>query len=201
MTEGTLYYDMEKVSAQIQSVPSANQTSLQFNVPQSTYALACAYIDGRAGDDSRISPTKFHAKKNTKSAATNSEQEEDKLSRWYLSIGGKNYPARESSPDFNTGKDYSVARYAQTMINNGAYWDNASAETLQEYKERGMYLYEPIHRDGSNVDSRVLVNSEFSRNGGAEIANMNCCLFAFSRKVAKCDYKNGRLVEITVQEA
>ena len=198
ISDGSLYLDMEKVSCQAQAVGSGvAYSTLQFNIPKSTHTLAVAYQDSRVGTDSRISPTKFSSK--LAGVISGAEREESKLTRFSMDLGGRKYPSREAILEFADSKDHNFSRYYQNIANNGSMYDNGGAENIDEWRERGMYILEPIKRDGGNVDTRLSVNHEFL--AGTSVANMNCLVFAFHRGVARLDYKGGRCVDVQVQEA
>ena len=195
----TYLLDLEQTNCQSEQF-GANQQGLtqrNFDVSPSTYALTVAYQDARSGNDTLHSSSIF---KVTNVAGT-SNNEEQKLSRFFINYAGQSLPAPDADPDFAPAKDYTTQRYIESQIYNGAMFDTGGAESLEEWHKRGSYYYFSWPRDGTDRSTRVTVHNEFSRNGGADTVHFRLLLFSHSKQVARVRVQDGRVIDVQLEDA
>ena len=78
---------------------------------------------------------------------------------------------------------------------NGGYYDS-SQETLDEWRERGLYLHFPWPKTGTDRETRVYVSTAFSTLTGTP----RLILFNHFKKVVILKYSNGSLQTVLVNE-
>lgn len=195
--DGTYLLDLEQTNCQSEKIETTSFAQRNFDVSPSTYALSVAYQDIRAGNDTRASTSIFKAY-NTAFTST----EELKLNRFFINYAGQNLPSPDADPDFTATKDYTVNRYMDSQLYSGAYYDSGGAETIQQWHERGAYYYFSWPRDGTDRSTRVIVNQQFTGDGGsADVANMRLLLFSHSKQVARVRVSEGRVIDVQLEDA
>jgi hypothetical protein len=73
--------------------------------------------------------------------------------------------------------------------------DSGGAEKFSEWIDRGAYYHFLTPRDGTSVDTRVVVNQQF--DNASDVANMQCLLFDHSRAAIQVTIKDGRVQNVT----
>ncbi len=198
----TYLLDLEQTNCQSEQF-SANQVSFQqknFDVSPSTYALTVAYQDARSGNDTRNSASLFKVSNDAYTA----NDEELKLSRFFINYAGQNLPAPDADPLFTPTKDYTTQRYVESQIYSGAMFDTGGGESLAEYHKRGAYYYFSWPRDGTDRSTRVNVHNAFSPPPPAlpaDTTHMRMLLFSHSKQVARVRVQDGRVVDVQLEDA
>jgi hypothetical protein len=186
----TYLLDLEETRCQVDNVDAGgNFQQKNFDVSPSSYALTTAFQDTRAGNLTNYSASKLKI--------NGADQTELTLNRMFINYAGQNRPAPDADPSFVAGQDYTVQRYNETQLYSGAYFDSGGAETIEEWHKRGAYYYFSWPRDGTDRSTRVNVHFGFS---GA-VANGRVLLFDHSRKVARIQVKDGRVIDVQVEDA
>lgn len=188
--------DLNQTSCQQETVKNASFAQRNYDISPSTYALTVAFQDGRCNNDSRIPSSIFKC--------YGKDYEPDKelsLNRMYISYAGQQRPSPDADPTFDTAIDNTVQRYVDTMLENGAYFDNGGCESIEDYHERGSYYYFGWSRDGTDRSTRVAVHSGFSALLGTGQDNANCLLFAHSKQVGKITVVDGQVVGVEIEDA
>lgn len=197
----TYLIDLEQTRCQSEKIDNTAFQQKNFDVSPSSFALTVAYQDLRAGNDTRLSASKFKS-----SSAGFNTGEELKLNRFFINYAGQNLPSPDADPQFipqtgadpDQGVDYTIQRYTESQIYSGAYFDTGGAETLEDYHDRGAYYYFSWPKDGTDRSTRVNVHQQFN---GADVTNMRCLLFDHSRQVARIKVENGRVVDVQLEDA
>ena len=190
----TYLLDLEQTACQSDKIDNSSFQQKNFDVSPSTYAMSVAYQDVRAGNNTRVSASKFKVFNDTLSA----NSEELKLNRFFLNYAGQNLPAPDADPDFQASIDYTTQRYVETQLYSGAYFDNGGAEPIEEFHNRGSYYYFAIPRDGTDRSTRVAVHQQFN---AAATDNMRVLLFSHSKQVARVRVSDGRVVSVDLEDA
>ena len=187
----TYLLDLEETRCQVDDISNGGSFQQKnFDVSPSTFALTACFQDSRAGSLTQYSASKF------KIDGDNSD--ELKLNRMFLNYAGQNRPAPDADPEFKAGRDYTVQRYAETQLYSGAYYDCGGAETIEEWHDRGAYYYFSWPRDGTDRSTRV--NAHFGFEGSA-VANGRVLLFDHSKKIARVEVRDGRVVSVQIEDA
>lgn len=185
----TYLLDLEETRCQVDSVSNGSFTQKNFDVSPSTYALTCAFQDTTAGTDTRNSASKFKV--------ANVANNELLLNRLFINYAGQNRPAPDAAPDFDTNKDYTVQRYVDSQLYSGAFFDTGSGESIDEYHNRGAYYYFSWPRDGTDRSTRVNVHFGWR----TDPVSARILLFDHSKKVARIQITDGRVVDVQVEDA
>ena len=187
----TYLLDLEEIRCQVDSadVGGAGFFQKNFDVSPSTFALTTAFQDTRAGSLTQYSASKFKI--------NSTAQDELKLNRMFISYAGQQKPSPDADPEFNINDDRTIQRYLESQIQTGAYFDCGGAEDIEEYHNRGSYYYFAWPRDGTDRSTRVQVHYGFS---GA-VANSRVLLFDHAKKTARIEVKDGRVINVQVEDA
>ena len=190
---GSYLIDLENVRCQPDAITSGGLSQKSFDVSPSTYALAVAFQDNRAGTDTRIPPSKFKAYNDAYTT-----EEDLGLTRLYLSYAGLQLPQPDADPSFVAGsnEDYTVQRYAESMIYSGQYFNSGSGESIESWQKRGPFYYFAWAKDSSDRSTRVITNHQMTAAN-----NLNILLFDLSRSVARVSIEGGSVVDVQVEDA
>ena len=197
--------DLEQIRLTTNKIASASFSQRQFDVSQSTRAIACAFQDGRAGSgtDTRISASKF--KSYVGNAVDPLDDSKDAglfLNRMYYQYAGVNYPnTSDVDPNYDEKNftDQTTQRYVDTMIQSGGAFDTGGSETLQEWQSNGAYYYNKIYRDASDASTRLNLYTQF-RNA-IDPDNMRALVFDMHSSVARVTIHNGQVINVELTEA
>ena len=190
--------DLNETSCQQETVKNASFAQKTYDVSPSTYALTVAFQDGRCNNDTRVSSSLFKCFDDA--YVPNKELA---LNRLYVAYSGINRPSPDADPSFKTGVDRTVQRYVDSLIENGSYFDNGGAESIQDFHKRGSYYYQIFSRDGTDRSTRVSVHSGMDEAlfPAATNKNANCLLFAHSKAVAKITVQDGMTTSVEIENA
>lgn len=192
----TYYLDLESTRLQTDKIDTTSFAQKNFDVSPSTTALTVAYQDLRAGENTALSPSKFRSYENV---AQPFSPQELSLNRFYINFAGENKPSPDADPSFTAGKDYTIQRYFETQIHNGAYHDASGGENVEEFHDRGAYYHFQWPRDGTDRSTRVQVNSQF--DPAANVTNMRVLLFDHFRQVCRVQVVDGAVVSVELEDA
>lgn len=195
---GTYYLDLQQTSCTTRQVGTSNSLKQeQFDVSPSTYALTVAFGDTRVGTDTRVSASKFRAYDD------NLVSQEGKLTRFMLQYAGQSLPNPDADTDYRTGVDLFTQRYNDSILYSGGYFETGGAETIEEWRERGQYLYFAVPRDGTDRSTRVTVNFAMGNatTPATDLKNTNLLLFAHSKQVAMVKVQDGRVTDCQLEDA
>jgi len=194
----TYLIDLENTRCMTDKVTNTGLTQETFNVSPTTYALSVAYQDQRAGNQTNISQPKLKSYTAVVPPANSDVPLADQatqLTRWYMQYGGQKYPQIDWDSAFTGTTDHLTQLYMNTQLQCGGYMDSGGAEKFSEWIDRGAYYHFLTPRDGTSVDTRVIVNQQF--DGGADVDNMQCLLFDHSRAAIQVTIKDGRVQNVT----
>jgi hypothetical protein len=187
----TYLLDLEETRCQVDKV-DGGFSQKNFDVSPSTFALTTAFQDTRAGSDSLYSSSKFKF----------DGSGELKLNRMFINYAGQNRPAPDADPMYDpaNNQDWTIQRYNETQLYTGGYFDCGGAETIEEWHDRGAYYYFSWPRDGTDRSTRVNVHTGFT-DAPASIVNARVLLFDHSKKVARVEVRDGRVVNVQLEDA
>ena len=188
--------DLDEVHCQTSNLTSAQQQT-SIDVVGSTNAITVAFQDEAACTNSLYSLSKFRIRDNI----------ESKLERYYI-----RYEGQVPQPDFDGKLEYDATSnsktdtlkdlYNRSLLYGGSYFKD-SCETIQEFRERGMYMYHPFPKTASSRNTRVYTQTLFK-----DLEDINgiprqpkLLLFQHYKKVVVCKIVNGRIVGVTPIDA
>lgn len=184
--------DFNEVQCQSSPITSTN-IQQSFDVIPSTNAITLAIQDEDVITNSQYSLTKFRVR----------EDIEQNLTRYYIRYEGQvPTPDFEGSFDIITGTDNLIDIYNRTKKYDGSYYFE-SPETLEEWRNRGMYIHHPFPKTASSRNTRVYVNLNFSSltDSAANNLNPHLLLFTHSKKVVIIKVVNGKIVSVSPYDA
>ena len=184
--------DLESTRCQSDSITTKAFQQKNFTVSPSTYALSVAFQDSRAGTNTQISASKFISYN-----AALTENESEKLTRFYVGFGGQNFPSPDADPEFSSTVDYTTQRYVESQMYSGSFYDSSGGESLAEWQDRGRYYHFSTPRDGSDRSSQVGVHQSFS--SVADPNSMRVMLFDHSKEVVRVSIQDGQVIQVDLQ--
>lgn len=192
----TYLLDLEQTRCQNDTVPGISFSQRYFEVSPATYALTVAYQDARVNSDTRYSSTKF------KSYNVGNDLTVDQsrtLNRFFLNYAGSSYPQPDADCQYVPGStDFTVQRYAETLMYSNGWEDAASPESLLDWVNRGSYFHFKITREGTDRSTRLSVNQQFA--AGTDLTNTRVLVFDHARQVAKIRIQDGQVVDVQLED-
>ena len=197
------YVDLQACKMSIGQGTIGQNSQQQFDVSPSTNALTVAFQDKRAGFDPQASRTKFRANAEPDNAVNAFVPAELSLNRLFIQYAGHSQPVPDASPKFDATQDFTVRRYTESIMNSGLYWSEGSAESIEDFHERGSYYHFNTPKDPTDKSTRVSVYTGFSDPPGAgtDLANVNLLLFEHYKQVARIVLSQGRVVDVRLEDA
>ncbi len=190
------YLDLNEIRCQKVDITS-QETSYTLDVRPSTNALAVATQSSSVDNNTNFSSSKF----------TSDNDFHRKMTSFHIRYGSEQKPIPDFDMSFDpaTGaigrRDHWNEIYMRNLLASGAYFDS-STESIQEYFERGNYIYQIWNRDGSDRETRVYIKVAYSENPSTdENKNPKLLLWNFYKKYAICSLDNGRYQTIAINEA
>ncbi len=181
------FLDLEETRAQISTITVNTRTQFALDISPATHAITIAFQDESAETNTLFSQSKFKIQ----------NEEELNLTNFYIRYGGIQKPQPDFRPLFDeaTNTDRLVEQYGRSVLYNGSYYDS-SIETLEQWRERGIYLHFPWPKTGTDRETRVYVSTQFSALTGTP----RLLLFNHFNKVCILKYENGSLNSVIVNE-
>jgi len=197
--EYSYYINMNECRAHTRKLLSKSLVQTSLDVTPSSYALALAFQDNRAinREDSDISVTKFHV------AGDNSDREELALSRYSIRFSGLSVPQPDAELKEGELQEFLCNQYIRNQMYTNQYFKQSGGESMQDWKERGIYFYHPFVRSAGNREVRAYVQTQFNDSDDTQdqlsetgLNNMQLFLFEFYRAFALVKMRNGFVYNI-----
>lgn len=184
------FLDLQECRLQISQITTHNRNQYSLDISPSTNALTVAFQDSAAETNTLYSQTRFKIR----------NEEELSLRNFYIRYGGIQKPQPDYRPiyDVANNQDHMVEQWARSLMYNGAYHDS-TAETLEEWRERGIYMHWAWPKTGSDRATRCYISTQFNA-AFSDNTNPRLLLFNHFRKVCILRYENGSLTEILINE-
>lgn len=210
---GDYFLDIQNVRCQLESMPidSTSLTQKNFEVPGKTNALTLAFQDIQAGVSTLFSRSLFKIRPGlpvaTGGFAAPTGQEQN-LTRFYINYNNMQKP----SPDFDGKYTTSLGstllkqtnnltqRWADTLLQAGAYHTEGGAESLKDWLNRGMYFHFLWPKDAVENNTRVNINYQFSQVFTPGDKQHKLLLFSWWRTAYHIVHRNGRVEKMSVEE-
>ena len=193
--EYSYYINLNEIRAHQQKITSGSLTQTTLDVMPSSYALALAFQDNRAQNDGNtdLSITKFKV----------NDSEELALTRYSIRFAGISLPQPDAELKFSSSEEFLNNQYIRNAIYLNQYYKPSGGESLQQWKERGIYFYHPFVRSAGNRESRCYVITQFNQDASAGnilsntgLDNLNAFIFEFYRAFALIKMKNGFVYDV-----
>ncbi len=189
------FLSLEETRCQATDVGAgAGAKQKNFDVSPSTYALTAAF-QAQNLQDTRNSQSKF---KFIAPAGSGVPSGELMLDKFYLQYDGSQKPQPDSDPNYVSPDGFINSRYVETLLYSNAYFDQGGGESLNDYIDRGLYMYFAYPKDGSSESTRVNVNFSFKTNPTPNSANL--LLFDHHKKMVLINVQNGRVIDVIEQD-
>ena len=189
------YINLNEIRTHKRKVQSLGLTQTSLDVMPSSYALALAFQDSRAIDSARTdqSVTKF-------TVSGDNSHEELALRRYSIRFAGISLPQPDADIAVGSSQDFINNQYIRNQLYTNQYFKNAGGESIEEWKERGIYFYHPFIRSAGNKESRAYIITQFNSSTESNaitkmsetgLNNLQSFLFEFYRAFALVKMKNG----------
>lgn len=193
----TYLLDIEDINCQVENVTGGGFQQKNFDVEPSTTALTVAWQQQSAGLDTRFSASKFKFASDL--ATLPADSGELGLSRFFIRYGLDQKPSPDFDPVYVSPSSYITELYSETQLYSGQKFESGSCESIQDWIDRGAYLYFAWPRDGTDESTRVNVNYDFTN--GLTVSNVaRLLLFNHYKNVAMVTVKDGRVTDCVLQQ-
>lgn len=183
------FIDLEEIRCQVSQIETTSRTQTALDVIPSTTALTVAFQDSSAGNSTLQPLSKFKIADNAELGLTD----------FYIRYAGKQKPQPDFMPHYSLGDDRMVEVYARSLIySNGI--NLSTAETLAEWRSRGLYLYWPWPKTGYGRETRCYVQTQFDSSLDFS-TSPRLLLFNHYKKVCVVSIKDGTVVEVLSSNA
>jgi len=196
------YIDLKEMDCAVAKVQSASWSQYQFIVNPSLVNVSIAFQDTRVGSDTRIPATLFKVG----TAGNVSDFQQNQLSRFNFSYAGIQYPAQDTDQKFNagvigttTGRDYTTQIYLSSMLANGGFYTDSGTESIQDFRNAGMYLSYNVPKDGNDRSTDLVVRCAFDTTIPTDITQMNLLMFQTYRKFCAVKVRGGQVISVNSQ--
>jgi hypothetical protein len=186
----SFYLDLNEIRCQKVDITSA-ETSYTLDVRPSTNALAISTMSSSVDNNTNFSSSKFTADNDF----------HRKMISMHTRYGSEQKPIPSFDMSFEEGKDHWNEIYMRNLLASGAYFDS-STESIQEFFERGNYIYQIWNRSADDRETRVYIKVAYSEDPSTSLnKNPKLLLFNFYKKYGICSLDNGRYQTIAINEA
>lgn len=209
---GDYFLDIQNVRCQQENMPADSTSLIQknFDVNGKTNAITLAFADQQAGVSTLRSRSFFTIREGDPLAnggVSAPDGQERLLTRFYINYNNMQKP----SPDFDgkyvdavgdstlTQTNHMVQRWADTMLQAGAYHTEGGAESFSDWMQRGAYYHFLWPKDAVENNTRVNVNYQFSAAFDDGL-NHKVMLFNWWRTAYHVVHRNGRVEKMSVEE-
>ena len=154
----------------------------------------------RSDSDTRASSTLFKCGATGATSANLKDFQQNKLTRFNLSYAGLQYPTQDTDQKFvaqtgtASGIDNTTQVYLSSMLANGGFYSDSGTESIQEFRDSGMYLSYQIPKDGNDRSTDLIVRTEFA--GGTDVSQMNVLMFQHFRMFAEIKIRGGQIISV-----
>jgi hypothetical protein len=162
------YIDLKEIQCAPSRVMQPAWSQYQFIVQPSLTAASVAFQDARGDTDTRIPSTLFKSG----SAGNPRDFQQNKLTRFNLSYAGMQYPAQDTDQKLTAsaglgglpGLDNTTQVYLSAMLANCGFYTDSGTESIQEFRDAGMYLSYQIPKDGNDRSTDLIVRTELKKS-------------------------------------
>lgn len=211
---GEYFLDIQNVRVQLDNLPTdcTSLTQKNFDVNGKSNALTLAFQDQLAGNNTRFSRSKFKIRSSLRTglpfnAASFVEGQEMGLSRFFINYNNMQKPAPDFDGDLteiqgDSTLDQSnrmVQRWADSLMQTGAYHSEGGSENLKDWIKRGPYYHFLWPKDATEDNTRVNVNVQFQSQFSPANSNHKIMLFNWWRTAYHIIHRNGRVEKLSVE--
>ncbi len=188
--------DLEETEVLPRQISGAAITE-NYTVSKSTFGLSVALQDKRAGRNTLYPPSIFKVQGDT----------QQQLTSLRLDYAGQSRPQPDAQPAFekiDAGtplkgfKDYETYRYAETAVEDLAYYDTGGVLTKDDWRELGELYHFQFRKVGDDISTNVDVSVTYPafQNGPH-----NLLLFHHFRRVIEMQIESGQVTNFLAQDA
>ena len=161
---------------------NSDETSLDFTVPSSTQMIAFVVQTGKAGSDTRYSPTKFVAEAHA----------EQFLDSFQLTYANTSKPSIRFNSEFSAKTSTIAQRFHDTYSEAGMSELQGGTESLSTWVESPIFAYSFL-RDSSDRSTQLQLNINFRR---FMPPNTNIIICAFHTRTCEVSYNQGLITDV-----
>ena len=191
---------MKEIQCAPAKVIQASWSQFQFIVQPSLTAVSIAFQDMRCDGDTRASSTLFKCGATGALSTNLKDFQQNKLTRFNLSYAGLQYPTQDTDQKFvaqtgtANGVDNTTQVYLSSMLANGGFYSDSGTESIQEFRNAGMYLSYQIPKDGNDRSTDLIVRTEFA--AATDVSQMNILMFQHFRMFAEIKIRGGQIISV-----
>jgi hypothetical protein len=193
--DSSFYLDLKDTRLQQNKISNSSFTQRTFDIRPSCKGISVCFQDARAGNDRRVTPTKFKLYNGTDIDAQDLTKDVGlSLSRMYFQYAGNNYPSQtDTDPKYDraNGVDLTTRMYIDSLIQTNAYFDTGGGESISEWQKAGSYYHQKIYKDMTDRSTRLTLYTAFDK--AVDTDNSRALVFDTATSVAKVVMHNGQV--------
>ena len=176
-------YVLDDVCCSSQNITTTALNSKEFNISSKNYKITLAFQASNAGDDTRLSRSKFKMSGNA----------EQNITRYYITKDGVTLP--DPIPNLNENEILNITQkyYENHGYNNTLKMEKT--ESLQEFLDAGLYFTHEF-QNGPVKTSHVQVYTQFSELPANNLGQI--LLFDHCKKVLNLQVSNGKITGVMI---
>ena len=178
-------FNIKEINCQTQNLTTSSLSQKSFSVHPRTSELTLAYQKTGAGYSNSLYPATFF---------TSVGNDEQKLTRFYITYGGKQLPTPIPDLSYSTAKNFMLHRYYETLIYTGGINSKLEYEDFNTWLLRGPYYHFSGYGNQPKFD-RVMVAQQFT--GLTDTDKPNVLLFNHYLKSVVLNIVSGKLQNVS----
>lgn len=189
----TYVLDLEETEVLPRKISGGSTVQENFTVSKSTFALTVALQSKSAGRDTLFSPSRMVVE----------DDHQNELETLRVDYAGQSRPQPNAQPAFkqegNSHIDYGTYRYAETAVEDLAYYDTGGVQTKDEWRNMGPIYHFQWRRVGDDISTNVDVEVNYP-NVFAD-GQENLMLYHHFKRVIEMTIEAGQVTQFLAQDA
>ncbi len=189
---GSKSYTYSDIRCHSQNLTTNSLTSKVYPIHERNHSISIAWQDSAAGDDTRLSRSKFKIV----------DEQELNLVRYYIQKDGIQLPdpIPRLSVNQNTGVNQFHQRYYENMQYSDAYENLEKNETLKQWIDAGIFFHYKWGQGYRKTDNAVVYqnfSTSFKGEDEATLRNPQALLFDHYYCTVSMNIVGGKLISVT----
>lgn len=184
----TYVLDLEETEVLPRAIAGDGTFTENFTVSKSSFGLSVALQDKRAGQNSLYSPSLFKVEGDVQQGITSLR----------IDYAGQTRPNPQKSLKYGAGIDYEGWGYAETSVEDLAYYDTGGALTKKQWRDLGELFHYQWRKTGDDISTDVNVEVAY---GAFANGPHNLLLFHHFRRVIEFTVENNQVINFLAQDA
>ena len=190
----TYVLDLEETEVLPRKISGGSTVQENFTVSKSSFALTVALQSKSAGRSTLFSPSRMIVQGDF----------QNELETLRVDFAGQSRPQPNAQPAFkqdgNSHLDHATYRYAETAVEDLAYYDTGGVQTKDEWRSMGPIYHFQWRRVGDDISTNVDVEVNYPNafNAGEQ---ENLMLFHHFKRVIEMTIESGQVTQFLAQDA